>query len=116
MNLKLAVISLSAVVLAGCATSAGKPMDVIDADRAGGIVKIGMVHSGSPLWDDGEKARWEDALPLAIETCKRWGYDTAEPLSRHTRSEGLVNGYGQLVNGSIYKQFQCVRESEISRP
>ncbi|EKN3568134.1 TPA: hypothetical protein PXO06_002607 [Yersinia enterocolitica] len=103
------LILLSAISLSGCASSVGKPVEVVTADRAGGIVTVGFVHNENlPLTDDGSKARWEDAVEIASNVCRKWGYDHSEVLTPHARMEGMRNMYGQLMNGSITKQYQCI--------
>ncbi|MCU5775729.1 YecR-like lipofamily protein [Erwiniaceae bacterium BAC15a-03b] len=96
------------MILASCATSTGKPVEVVNADRAGGVVTVGFVNSQNlPLMDDGSKARWSDAVGIATRVCSKWGYESAEELTPHARTEGQRNGFGQLLNGSITKQYQC---------
>lgn len=100
---------LAATVLSGCATSAGKPVEVVNADRGAGIVTVGFVNDqGLPLVDNGSKAHWEDAIGIASKVCQKWGYDHAEELTPHARMHGMRNGYGQLIDGSVTKQYQCV--------
>lgn len=97
-----------AVTLTGCATSRGKPVNIVGGNRAAGVVQIGYVHTSNiPLIDNGENANWGDAHGLAMNVCKRWGYENAELMTRFTRTEGRINGYGQLLNGVIYVQYQC---------
>lgn len=106
---KLLVLLGTVMVLAGCATSTGKPVEVVNADRAGGVVTVGYVNSENlPLMDDGSKARWGDAVGIATRVCSKWGYESAEELTPHARTEGQRNGFGQLLNGSVTKQYQCL--------
>ncbi|ENG6110138.1 MULTISPECIES: YecR family lipoprotein [Serratia] len=103
------LILVAAISLSSCASSTGKPVEVVNADRAGGIVTVGFVHNENlPLTDDGSKARWSDATGIASRVCAKWGYDHSEELTPHARVEGQRNMYGQLMNGSITKQYQCV--------
>ncbi|WP_147438640.1 hypothetical protein [Gibbsiella quercinecans] len=106
---KKILMLITITALAGCASSAGKPVEVVHADRAGGVVTVGFVHNENlPLTDDGSKARWGDAISIASKVCAKWGYDQAEELTPHARIEGFRNMYGQLMNGSITKQYQCI--------
>lgn len=95
-------------VLSGCATSDGKPVDIVDADRSAGIVEIGYVHVGAPLIDNGEGARWDMAISLADSVCKRWGYQCADLLTPHSVTKGILNGYGQLLNGTVSRKYMCL--------
>lgn len=84
--MKKVLLSLSVLAsisfLSGCVTSTGKPVEVVDADRSAGTVEIGYVHAANiPLMDDGENARWDMAIALADEVCKRWGYKCADELT-----------------------------------
>lgn len=111
--MKKVLLSLSVLasisLLGGCATSTGKPVEVVDADRSAGTVDIGYVHADNiPLMDNGENARWDMAIVLADEVCKRWGYKCADELTPHSRSEGIKNAYGMLLNGSVTKKYMCL--------
>ncbi|WP_133745276.1 MULTISPECIES: hypothetical protein [Pantoea] len=102
-------ILIAILLISGCASSTGKPVEVVNADRSAGIVTVGFVKSDSlPLSDDGSGARWGDAVGIAAKVCSKWGYKSAEELTPHARIEGMRNGYGMLLNGSITKQYQCV--------
>ena len=106
---KTLLVVATALTLAGCATSTGKPVEVVNADRAGGVVTVGYVNSENlPLMDDGSKARWGEAIGIATNVCRKWGYESADELTPHARTEGQRNGWGQLLNGSITKQYQCL--------
>ncbi len=35
---KVLLVIVTAIVLSGCASSSGKPVEVVNADRAGGVV------------------------------------------------------------------------------
>ena len=106
---KALLVIVTAIGLSGCASSSGKPVEVVNADRAGGVVTIGYVNSENlPLMDDGSKARWGDAVGIATRVCSKWGYESAEELTPHARTEGQRNMYGQLMNGSVTKQYQCL--------
>ncbi|PWC10514.1 YecR family lipoprotein [Brenneria corticis] len=105
---KIILITAISFSLTGCATSTDKPVEVVDADRASGFVTVGFVNdTNMPLVDNGSKARWGDAVGIASNVCRKWGYDGAEELTPHTRIDGVRNGYGQLLNGSITKKYQC---------
>lgn len=66
---KALLVVATALTLAGCATSTGKPVEVVNADRA-----VSYVNSENlPLMDDGSKARWGDAITIATNVCRKWG-------------------------------------------
>ncbi|ENQ3930729.1 hypothetical protein ACEF99_002576 [Salmonella enterica subsp. enterica serovar Newport] len=101
------------ILLAGCASSKGKPVEVVNANRAAGTVEVGFVKDDAlPLADDGRYAQWENAPGIASQVCKRWGYDHAVELTPHSREVGMRNGYGYLMNGSITKLYQCLKPGE----
>nr|WP_321269056.1 YecR family lipoprotein [uncultured Tolumonas sp.] len=103
------LLLFTTITLSSCATSNGKPVEVVSADRSGGIVTVGFVNAQNlPLIDDGSKANWGDAVGIAGNVCRKWGYDRAEELTPHARTEGVKNEYGQLLNGSVTKQYQCI--------
>lgn len=107
--LNITLATLISTVLVACATSTGKPVDVVDADKSKGVVSVGFIHTENlPLMDNGEGARWDEALGIAEGVCKKWGYTGAEQLTKYTKREGVVNGYGQLMNGAIYYKYQCI--------
>ena len=94
--LTLSVLA-SISILTACATSTGKPVEVVDADKAAGTVDIGFVHAdGTVLMDEGENARWDMAIALADE------------LTPHARTEGRKNAYVFLLNGSVTKKYMCL--------
>lgn len=106
--INIALATLVSTVLVACATSTGKPVDVVDADKSKGVVSVGFIHTENiPLMDNGEGARWSEAMGIAEGVCKRWGYTGAEQLTKYAKKEGVVNGYGQLINGAIYYKYQC---------
>lgn len=106
--LTLSVLA-SISILTACATSTGKPVEVVDADKAAGTVDIGFVHAdGTVLMDEGENARWDMAVALASEVCKRWGYKCADELTPHAKVSGLRNGYGYLLNGTVTRKYMCL--------
>ncbi|MCU6262208.1 hypothetical protein [Escherichia coli] len=101
------------ILLTGCASSKDKPVEVVDANRAAGTVEVGFVKSDSlPLMDDGQYAQWHEAPQIASTVCKRWGYERAVQLTSHSRVNGVKNGYGFLMNGSITKLYQCLNAGE----
>ncbi|ECB7109647.1 hypothetical protein EXB91_24760 [Salmonella enterica subsp. enterica serovar Florida] len=106
-------LTIAATLLVGCASSKGKPVEVVNANRAAGTVEVGFVKDDAlPLADDGRYAQWENAPGIASQVCKRWGYDHAVELTPHSREVGMRNGYGYLMNGSITKLYQCLKPGE----
>nr|DAS20069.1 MAG TPA: YecR-like lipoprotein [Caudoviricetes sp.] len=105
-----------ATVLVGCATSAGLPMQVVGGNRSAGIVNVGFYHQGAPLLDGGEDADWTSAPYIAEQTCKKWGYAGAEQLNQLAHTQGFFNGYGFLLRGTVYQEFQCISNQPIARP
>lgn len=106
-------LTILTTLLAGCASSKGMPVEVVDANRAAGTVEVGFVKADNlPLGDDGRYAHWEDAPRIASQVCSRWGYDHAVELTPHSRVSGSRNGYGYLMNGSITKLYQCLKPGE----
>ena len=96
--MKKVLLSLSVLAsisfLSGCAISAGKPVEVVDADRSAGTVEIGYVHAANiPLMNDGENARWDMAIALADE------------LTPHAEPKAEKNAYVFLLNGSVTKKY-----------
>lgn len=97
------------LALTGCVSSRNKPVEVVDANRAAGVVTVGYVHRGFwPLSDNGEKARWDEAVSVAAAVCAKWGYRSAEVLTPHTQITGKQNDYGRLVDGAITRRYQCI--------
>ncbi|EFE8002761.1 TPA: hypothetical protein PBP03_003436 [Escherichia coli] len=111
--MKNIALIVSVCILAGCASSKGKPVEVVDANRSAGTVEVGFVHSANiPLTDDGRYAHWGEATSIASRVCARWGYERALELTPHTRIKGMQNMYGQLLNGSVTKLYQCLKPGE----
>ncbi|EDW2057036.1 hypothetical protein S518_004997 [Salmonella enterica subsp. enterica] len=106
-------LAIATTLLVGCASSKGKSVEVVNVNRAACTVEVGFVKSDNlPLGDDGRYAHWEDAPKIASQVCSRWGYDHAIELTPHSRISGTRNGFGELMNGSITKLYQCFKPGE----
>ena len=101
-GLIFAVIASS--LLAGCAVN--PPMGVLKASKADGSVTVGYLLNGSqPSNFNGSFDAMAKAK--ADKVCKGWGYTESEDVNQMTLQECSATSWGQCLNGSQSRLFQC---------
>lgn len=103
------------ISLSACTTTPYGTTDVLDANRASGIVTIGFSANAS-MWAPldpasmGEKADWSSGTEQANTVCRKWGYKKgAEPINSKTaRTVNFGSNFGDIYNATYWRKYQCV--------
>lgn len=106
----IAIIILSASSTA-CVTTPENDLYVIDANKSTGMVYVGFNndHKFIPMSSSAVKESLEEnkVIPLAMSTCKNWGYKSAKSLNNMVYM--AVDGLGVPVGGTApYVKIQCI--------
>jgi hypothetical protein len=85
----------------GCATQ--KDWSATGGSRADGVVRLS--------YEKGEfeqpKLSEEQAVKIATQRCKTWGYTGAEAFGGVTRQCNTAGGFSGCANSLITKEYQC---------
>lgn len=117
---EIIVASSMLVTLSACTTTPYGTTDVLDANRASGIVTIGFTANAS-IWAPldptsmGEKADWISGTEQANTVCRKWGYKKgAEPINRKTARTVNFGSLGDIYNATYWRKYQCVGNPDSS--
>lgn len=101
MNLKLSCVAGAALLLGACATHAD--WLVTKASRSDGVVALSYERNEFQRPDMSE----QQAVELAEQKCKNWGYKGAEPLGSQSTECLSRRGFGNCGSRRITVEFQC---------
>lgn len=95
-----------ALLISGCVT-VPKQWQPVGGSKSDGVVKVGY----TVLDVERAETNQQQALDTAINTCKAWGYGSAQPFSLESRTCNTF--YGKYGNSSckewlITRQYQCL--------
>ena len=97
----LFVATAAALLLSGCATT--KDWAATGGSRSDGVVRLS--------YEVGEFQKAElneqQAVNLATQRCKTWGYSGAEAFGGVTRQCNMGGGFGGCGQWMVTKEFQC---------
>lgn len=97
----IAVATLTATLLTGCVTT--KDWSATGGSRSDGVVRLS--------YEVGEFERPQlneaQAVTLATQRCKTWGYTGAEAFGGVTRQCGQGGGFGSCSLWVVTKEYQC---------
>ena len=97
----LVASALAALILTGCVTT--KDWSATGGSRSDGVVRLSFEMG------DFEKPQLSDqqAIDLATQRCKTWGYTGAEAFGGVTRQCVIPGGLGGCARWMVTKEFQC---------
>ncbi|MCA7024543.1 MULTISPECIES: YecR family lipoprotein [Stenotrophomonas] len=101
MKLKSCGIAAAALVLSACATHAD--WLVTKASRADGVVALSYERNEFQRLDMSE----QQAIQLAEQKCKNWGYRGAEPFGSQSTECLSRRGFGNCGSRRVTVEFQC---------
>lgn len=103
MKLKLLVLCLGGLLVSGCAVH--KNWTATGGSRADATVKLSYEYSEfeQPIVSE------QEALDLAIQRCKSWGYASAEAFGGVTRTQNTSSSW------LVTKEFQCIGQGTETR-
>jgi len=97
-----AIIVISALFLAGCATT--KDWSATGGSRSDGTVRLSYEFGQFEKPELSE----QQAVTLASQRCKTWGYTGAEAFGGQTRTCNLSSGaFGNCQRWLVTKEYQC---------
>ncbi len=104
----VAIIGAVGIVATLGSTTVPKEWTATGGSRADGTVKLSYEIGGleTAQLDDGQ------ALKIASERCKVWGYTGAQPFGGVIRQCNAASGYG-CYQWIVSKEFQCVGFEEF---
>lgn len=107
MRVKLFVVCWS-LLISGCAVT--KDWVATGGSRSDGVVRLSFEHGSleSPTTND------QQAVSLAAQRCKTWGYQGAEAFGGVTRQCNMRSGFG-CDRWLITKEFQCTGEVKSTK-
>ena len=92
---------LAAALLSGCVTT--KDWSATGGSRADGVVRLS--YEMGPL--EKPQLNEQQAIGLATQRCKTWGYSGAEAFGGVTRQCNMPGGLSGCGQYMITKEFQC---------
>ena len=107
---RVAVVLVSLLVLPGC--SVNKPFYATGGSRADGTVD--MAYDTAYL--EVPVVNHSQAKNIAVQKCRVWGYNDAEPFGGQVENCYQRNGYGNCLRGQIIIKYQCLGNLEAARP
>lgn len=99
--MKSAMLALAIVLLGGCATQ--KEWSATGGSRADGVVRLSyeVGEFEKPQLDE------QQAVALATQRCRTWGYKGSEAFGGVTRRCNAAGGFGGCSHWLITKEYQC---------
>lgn len=101
MKLKLCSAAMSVLLLSACAAHAD--WLVTKASRADGVVALSYERNEFQRPDMSE----QQAVQLAEQKCKNWGYKGAEPFGSQSTECLSRRGFGNCGSRRVIVEFQC---------
>lgn len=100
--MKFAVIACAAAIaLTGCVTT--KDWAATGGSRADGVVRLSYEVSALQT----AKLDEQQAVNIATQRCKTWGYSGAEAFGGVIRQCNAPGGFGGCSQFLVTKEFQC---------
>lgn len=97
-----AIVGISALLLVGCATT--KDWSATGGSRADGTVRLS--YEFGPF--EKPELNEQQAVTLAAQRCKTWGYTGAEAFGGATSVCNLPSGgFGGCSRWLVTKEYQC---------
>jgi len=101
----LVIAVIAALVLVGCATR--KEWAATGGSRSDGVVRL--------AYEFGEfekpQLNEQQAINLARQRCKAWGYSGTEAFGGHTRQCNQSGGFSGCAQWMVTKEYQCTGAS-----
>jgi hypothetical protein len=88
------------LTLVGCVTM--KHWSATGGSRADGVVRLSFEHTNF----EKPQLNEDQAVSLATQRCRSWGYSGAEAFGGVTRQCNQANGYG-CISWMVTKEYQC---------
>lgn len=102
MKLKSCGMAATALFLSACATHAD--WLVTKASRADGVVALSYERNEFQRPDMSE----QQAIQLAEQKCKNWGYKGADPFGSQNTECLSRRGFGNCGSRRVTVEFQCI--------
>ncbi|WP_087785815.1 YecR family lipoprotein [Xanthomonas oryzae pv. oryzicola] len=106
MKLKFCGAAVAVLLVGACATRAD--WLVTKASRADGVIALSYERNEFQRPDLSE----QQAVQLAIQKCRNWGYKGAEPFGSQSTECLSRRGFGNCGSRRITVEFQCVGTPE----
>lgn len=97
----LAIASTAILLLSGCTTT--KEWAATGGSRSDGVVRLSyeLGELETAILNE------EQAINLATQRCKTWGYDGAEAFGGITRQCNTMGGFSGCARWLVTKEYQC---------
>jgi hypothetical protein len=105
----LAIASVTAMLLTGCAVT--KDWAATGGSRSDGVVRLSyeVREFEKPQLSE------QQAINLASQRCKAWGYSGAEAFGGVTRTCNQGGGLGGCAQWMVTKEYQCMGSGTAAR-
>lgn len=106
----LAIAAMTAVLVTGCATT--KDWSATGGSRSDGVVRLSYEVG------EFEKPQLNEmqAVNLATQRCKTWGYSGSEAFGGVTRQCNQGGGFGGCSRWMVTKEYQCTGTGTPANP
>ena len=102
MKKAIGIAVAAALMLCGCVTT--KDWSATGGSRSDGVVRLSyeVAEFEKPQLSE------QQAINLATQRCKTWGYSGAEAFGGVTRQCNMGGGFGGCARWVVTKEFQCM--------
>ena len=100
---------LVALTLSGCLT-VPKNWESVGGSKSDGVAKVGYLMLDVETVETSQ----QQGLEVAINTCKAWGYDSAQPFSMETKSCNTYygkHGSSSCKEWKVTRDYQCLEKN-----
>ena len=106
----LVIVSILGFVLGGCAVN--KDWSATGGSRSDGVVRLSYEQREFEQPQLSE----QQAINLATQRCKTWGYTGAEAFGGVTRRCNQGGGFGGCSQWLVTKEYQCLGTGSATAP